>query len=102
MPLAMSIEIFILTLQSMGFLERIQSSTVPAFIYYKNTVSVKIIRRTHQNPIYCIYLVKRIILVPKIGVATVQTRPPFNTGKQFVSHHSHNQLWAPLSVVLTK
>ena len=38
-----------------------------------------------------------INLVP--GAVTIQTQPPFDTGKQFFSHYSHNQLWIPLSVV---
>ena len=39
-----------------------------------------------------------ITLVPKIGVETIQIRPPLNTGKQFLSYYFHNRLWAPLSV----
>jgi len=34
-----------------------------------------------------------------IRAATVQTRSPFDTRKQYLSHYFHNQLWAPLSVV---
>ena len=31
-----------------------------------------------------------ITLVPKIGVETIQIRPPLNTGKQFLSYYFHN------------
>jgi len=37
-----------------------------------------------------------ITLVSKIGAATIQSRSPFDTGKQFLSHYFHNRLWAPL------
>jgi len=40
-----------------------------------------------------------ITLVSKIGVATIQSQPPFDTGKQFLSHYFHNRLWAPLGAV---
>ena len=40
-----------------------------------------------------------ITLVSKIGAATIQSRPPFNTGKWFLSQYFHNRLWAPLSSV---
>ena len=34
-----------------------------------------------------------ITLVPKIDVATIQTRPPLDTREQYLSHYFHNQLW---------
>jgi len=53
---------------------------------------------------YRIYLVKccdyyyTCTLVSKIGVATIQSWPPFDTEKQFLSHYFHSWLWAPLIV----
>jgi len=38
-----------------------------------------------------------ITLVSKIGMVTIQSRPPFDTGKRFLSHYFCNRLWAPLS-----
>ena len=38
-----------------------------------------------------------ITLVSKIGAAAIQSRPPFDTGKRFLSHYFQNRLWAPLS-----
>ena len=34
--------------------------------------------------------VATITLVFKIGAATIQSWPPFDTGKQFLSHYFHN------------
>jgi len=31
-----------------------------------------------------------ITLVSKIGAATIQSRPSFDTGKRFLSHYFHN------------
>ena len=38
-----------------------------------------------------------ITLVAKVVAASIQSRPPFDTGKQILSHYFHNRLWAPLS-----
>ena len=54
------------------------------------------------SKVYRIYLVKSCgyyYLVPKIGAATVQTRPPFDTRKRCLSYYFHNWLQALLSAV---
>ena len=49
---------------------------------------------------YRICLVKHRSYYYLMNAASVQTRPPFNTGKQFLSHCFHNRLWASLVAVL--
>ena len=44
--------------------------------------------------------VATITLVPKIGAATVQTRPPFDTRNRCLNHYFHNRLPVLLSAVI--
>jgi len=46
--------------------------------------------------------VATITLVSKIDVVTIQSRPPFDTRKQLLSHYFHNRLWAPLSAATNR